>query len=110
MPKDHRQWRFIAVVSTPLIKWRRFRSWDGELASVHPVLTFADPATSVQQFEGTLCGCEGNELALGFVEDLLKEIGAIPFRIRSDSKSLDHAAAVISNNFTVVLQAVAREA
>ncbi|WP_300548315.1 DUF2520 domain-containing protein [Roseovarius sp.] len=80
------------------------------LASVHPVLTFTDPATSVKRFKGTYCGVEGDGTALGLVEGLLKEIGGIAFHIKSDSKSLYHAAAVISNNFTVVLQAIAREA
>ncbi|WP_282150828.1 Rossmann-like and DUF2520 domain-containing protein [Ruegeria atlantica] len=80
------------------------------LASVHPVLTFAEPATAIQQFEGTLCGIEGEVSALDFIKDFLAEIGGIPFQINSDSKSLYHAAAVISNNFTVVLQAIAREA
>ncbi|MDP5220732.1 DUF2520 domain-containing protein [Ruegeria sp. 2205SS24-7] len=80
------------------------------LASVHPALTFAEPVTSIQQFEGTLCGVEGESSALELVEDFLDEIGAIPFRINSESKSLYHAAAVISNNFAVVLQAIAREA
>lgn len=64
----------------------------------------------MQHFEGTLCGIEGDESAIDFIEDFLNEIGAIPFLINSDSKSLYHAAAVISNNFTVVLQAIAREA
>ncbi len=78
------------------------------LASVHPVLTFTDPLIAIRQFEGTFCGVEGE--ALEIVEPFLKEMGALPFRINSEQKSLYHAAAVISNNFTVVLQAIAREA
>lgn len=73
------------------------------LASVHPVLTFTDAATAIKQFEGTLCGIEGDKIALAFIEQLLKELGAVPFQIESENKSLYHAAAVISNNFTVVL-------
>lgn len=80
------------------------------LASVHPVLTFSDPATAILQFHGIFCGIEGDDAALVFVEPLLREMGAIPFHIKAENKSLYHAAAVISNNFTVVLQALAREA
>lgn len=80
------------------------------LASVHPVLTFATPERAVGQFKGVLCGVEGDEPALEVVTPLLEKMGATPFSIRSESKSLYHAAAVISNNFTVVLQAIAREA
>lgn len=94
---------FAADQMTPLnrLGWR--------LASVHPVLTFTDPATASQQFVGTFCGIEGEEPALVSIEQLLRRLGAIPFHIKSENKSLYHAAAVISNNFTVVLQAIARE-
>ncbi len=81
-----------------------------QLASVHPVLTFSDPKTAVRQFPGTFCGIEGDAPALERLKPLLIKMGAQPFPVKSESKSLYHAAAVISNNFTVVLQAIAREA
>lgn len=81
-----------------------------QLASVHPVLSFTEPRLAMQQFKGAYCGIEGDKAALAVIEPLLAQLGAIPFEIRSDGKSLYHAAAVISNNFTVVLQAIAREA
>ena len=81
-----------------------------QLASAHPVLSFADPATAMGQFPGTFCGLEGDAAALAAVEPLMQSIGARTFPIRSEAKSLYHAAAVISNNFTVVLQAVAQGA
>lgn len=80
------------------------------LASVHPVLSFADPKDAMAQFEGTYCGIEGDAEALKILAPLMSKLGAQPFEIRSDSKSLYHAAAVISNNFAVVLQAIARDA
>jgi predicted short-subunit dehydrogenase-like oxidoreductase (DUF2520 family) len=40
----------------------------------------------------------------------VREIGGLPFLIHPDRKPLYHAAAVFSNNFTVLLQAIAREA
>jgi predicted short-subunit dehydrogenase-like oxidoreductase (DUF2520 family) len=81
-----------------------------QLASVHPVLTFATPELAIRQFNGVHCGVEGDEAALEVVSPLLESLGAKPFSIKSESKSLYHAAAVLSNNFTVVLQAIAREA
>lgn len=79
-------------------------------ASLHPVLSFAEPETATRQFPGTYCGVEGDLDAVSAVQRMLDRLGAHPFPIRSDKKSLYHAAAVISNNFTVVLQAIAREA
>jgi predicted short-subunit dehydrogenase-like oxidoreductase (DUF2520 family) len=81
-----------------------------QVASLHPVLSFADPAEAMRQFPGTHCGVEGDAGAVERLEKLLTDLGAIPFELQADSKSLYHAAAVISNNFTVVLQAIAREA
>lgn len=80
------------------------------VASVHPVLTFADPELAVQQFKGAFCGIEGDDASLARVTPLINAMGAKAFPIKSDSKSLYHAAAVISNNFTVVLQGIARAA
>ncbi|MGE4242100.1 Rossmann-like and DUF2520 domain-containing protein [Ramlibacter sp.] len=80
------------------------------LASVHPVLTFADPAAAVTQFPGTPCGVEGDEAALHVLRPLFAAIGARCFAVQTDRKPLYHAAAVFSNNFTVVLQTIAREA
>lgn len=80
------------------------------LASVHPVLSFSDPETAMQQFEGTYCGVEGDTEALNVVVPLFHKIGAQTFEMRSENKSLYHAAAVFSNNFAVVLQAFSQEA
>lgn len=79
------------------------------LASAHPMLSFADPETAANRFAGTLCGVEGAPDAVGPVQDMLASLGAQTFPISSDAKALYHAAAVITNNFTTVLQATALE-
>ncbi len=86
------------------------RSLGWELASVHPVLTFADPSAAVDQFNGTPCGLEGEEAALATLHPLFEAAGGLCFPVRTDCKALYHAAAVFSSNFNVVLQAIAREA
>ncbi|MEM9631760.1 MAG: Rossmann-like and DUF2520 domain-containing protein [Pseudomonadota bacterium] len=86
------------------------RKLNWQLASVHPVLTFATPELAKKQFNGVHCGVEGDRAALEVINPLLETLGATTFSISSESKSLYHAAAVFSNNFTVVLQAIAREA
>ena len=86
------------------------RALGWHLASVHPVLSFADAAVAARKFSGTFCGIEGDEAALDLIRPMLEGMGAVPFDINSEAKSLYHAAAVFSNNFTTVLQAIAREA
>ena len=79
-------------------------------ASVHPVLSFATPASAVAQFAGTLCGLEGQPEALAVLRPWVAAIGGQGFGIESAKKPLYHAAAVFCSNFTVVLQGVAQEA
>lgn len=80
------------------------------VASMHPVMSFADPSISINQFAGTPCGIEGHESAVRVLDDLAKKIGGKPFRLSTQNKGLYHAAAVFCSNFNVVLQAIAQEA
>lgn len=79
-----------------------------QVASAHPVLSFADPESASVQFPGCHCGVEGP--ASDPVSRFFTALGAQVFAIRTEGKALYHAAAVISNNFTTVLQALAQEA
>lgn len=80
-----------------------------QLASAHPILTFAEPALSVTRLAGTFFGIEGDAAACERATALVRVIGGRAFAIRSDSKAIYHGAAVFSNCFAVVLQAVARQ-
>lgn len=95
---------------TPASALAPLQSRGFRLASAHPNLTFAEPAAAVEMFNGTPCGLEGDASALVEVRTLLEAIGALCFPVRTEHKALYHAAAVFSNNFTVVLQAIASEA
>ena len=79
-------------------------------ASVHPVLSFASPATSVERFAGTPCGVEGDAAATEPLRVLFQAIGGQCFDVQTEHKPLYHGAAVMASNFLVVLQALAREA
>ncbi|WP_376870401.1 Rossmann-like and DUF2520 domain-containing protein [Albirhodobacter sp. R86504] len=79
-------------------------------ASLHPVLSFAEPARALEAFKGSLCGVEGDEPAAALVQRVFTPLGARCFHVETASKGLYHAAAVFTSNFTTVLQAVAREA
>ncbi|MCI5041462.1 MAG: DUF2520 domain-containing protein [Donghicola eburneus] len=81
-----------------------------QVASCHPVLSFADPHTARDQFSGTYCAVEGDAAAVALISDLIAQVGGQPFPVNAEKKALYHAAAVFSNNFAVVLQAIAAEA
>jgi predicted short-subunit dehydrogenase-like oxidoreductase (DUF2520 family) len=77
-------------------------------ASCHPVLSFADPAIAASQFAGTYCAVEGS--ASKTATALITALHGHPFPVNAAQKALYHAAAVFSNNFATVLQAIAQEA
>ncbi|WP_434033069.1 Rossmann-like and DUF2520 domain-containing protein [Cupriavidus sp. a3] len=79
------------------------------VASAHPVLSFADPASAVFQFDGTPCGLEGDEQACSTWGNAMAAIGARCFDIQSDRKKLYHAAAVLASNFLPVLTQMSSE-
>ncbi len=78
-----------------------------KVASAHCILSFATPATAVQQFAGTACALEGQAAALAALEPLFQRIGARCFTLPSADKLRYHAAAVFATNFLPVLQATA---
>jgi predicted short-subunit dehydrogenase-like oxidoreductase (DUF2520 family) len=80
-----------------------------QVASAHCILSFADPASAVQQFNGTPCGIEGDAPLAGRLQKIFAAIGARCFPIEAENKLLYHAAAVFATNFLPVLQAVAED-
>ncbi len=81
-----------------------------QAASAHCILSFATPASAVQQFTGTACALEGQTNACVILREAFTRIGAGCFDVASAQKVLYHAAAVFATNFLPVLQTVAEDA
>lgn len=73
------------------------------VASVHPIRSFADPATVAASFEGTFCGIEGDARALAMLEPALAAIGACAVPINAQAKTVYHAASVFASNYLVTI-------
>jgi predicted short-subunit dehydrogenase-like oxidoreductase (DUF2520 family) len=73
------------------------------VASVHPIKSFAEPASAAASFGGTFCGIEGDPAATVRLTPLFESIGGMPLPLRSDTKPLYHAGMAISANFLVTL-------
>jgi predicted short-subunit dehydrogenase-like oxidoreductase (DUF2520 family) len=78
-------------------------------ASVHPIHSFADPAKSVSSFAGSSCAVEGEAAASDYVTRLFSAIGGNCFALRSDKKTLYHAATVMACNNLVALLASSKQ-
>lgn len=86
------------------------REAGAQVASIHPVRSFAQPEEVRQGFAGTWCGAEGDEAALAQLEPAFQRIGAQLARIDPAQKALYHAAAVFASNYLVTLMDVALQA
>lgn len=79
------------------------RGGGAEVASVHPVRSFADVERSVREFPGTWCGIEGDEGAVAVLSAALTSLGANIFTVDPAFKSLYHAGSVIACNYLTAL-------
>ena len=83
------------------------RASGASIASVHPVKSFADPATAVESFPGTFCAIEGDPRACAVLGDALGRCGGVPFAIQPQFKTIHHAATVLASNYLVALMELA---
>lgn len=80
-----------------------------QVASVHPVRSFADPQAVADGFAGTWCGVEGDAAALAQLRPAFEAIGARLVAIDAAAKTVYHAASVFASNYLVtVLDAALR--
>lgn len=80
-----------------------------QVASVHPVKSFVDPALSAGDFAGTWCGIEGDEPARQRLGELFSGIGGRVFSIDPRFKTIYHAGSVLVCNYlTALLEAGVR--
>jgi predicted short-subunit dehydrogenase-like oxidoreductase (DUF2520 family) len=73
------------------------------VASVHPLKSFADPATAAQTFAGTYCAAEGDAAALAVLKPAFERSGARVTAIDPAFKTIYHAASVIVCNYLTAL-------
>jgi predicted short-subunit dehydrogenase-like oxidoreductase (DUF2520 family) len=74
-----------------------------DVASVHPLKTFADPREAVRTFVGTYCAVEGDRVALDVLVPAFERIGGRVSEIDPQFKTIYHAASVIVCNYLTAL-------
>ncbi len=70
--------------------------------SMHPLQSFA-AENSKNPFQDIMVAVEGDEDAIQMAEAIACDLSAQPFIIRTDGKTLYHAAAVVASNYLVTL-------
>lgn len=79
------------------------------IASVHPLHSFAKPALSFEQFQGSYCSMEGDKKALTQLLKLFTKIGGCPVIIQQKHKTRYHAASVFASNYVVALADISQQ-
>ncbi len=86
------------------------RKCGAAIASVHPVRSFANVDGLAEQFAGTICSVEGDDMALAILLPALQGILAQTVTISADHKLLYHAGSVFASNYLVTLMEIAMQA
>ncbi|MDG0969438.1 MAG: DUF2520 domain-containing protein [Porticoccaceae bacterium] len=73
------------------------------VASIHPIHSFAQPEKSLATFSGTYCALEGDDTAISLIGPLFESIGALLMPIGRENKVLYHLSTVTACNYLVSL-------
>jgi predicted short-subunit dehydrogenase-like oxidoreductase (DUF2520 family) len=73
------------------------------IGSIHPLQSFATVHTDRNPFDGIIAAVEGDEKAVTLGLAIAEDIGAKGLTIKTDSKTMYHASAVVASNFMVTL-------
>lgn len=71
--------------------------------SMHPLQSFANSKTEGNPFAGIVVSVEGDDKAVNTAQEIVKDLGADFAKIKTESKMLYHAAAVVASNYLVTL-------
>ena len=73
------------------------------IGSMHPLQSFATAQADGDPFQGIVVSVEGDGPALALAERITADLKARGHRIRTEAKTLYHAAAVVASNYLVTL-------
>lgn len=85
------------------------RKVGASLGSVHPLVSISSVDRIVDVFNSVHFCLEGDDKAIAVADDIARSLGGLPFHIKSEFKTLYHAAAVTSCGHLVALLDVAFE-
>ncbi|MFO7560258.1 MAG: Rossmann-like and DUF2520 domain-containing protein [Desulfobacterales bacterium] len=77
------------------------------IGSMHPLQSFATSNVDTNPFKGIIAAIEGEEDAVHVARQIAADLEAISLTIKTDAKTLYHAAAVVASNYLVALQDLA---
>ncbi len=91
------------------VELRALREKGAQVASVHPIRSFADPSLAIKMFEGTYITLEGDSAACESLRALFTSIGGVVLEITPHAKTLCHVGHVFASNYLVGVLDIARQ-
>ena len=89
-----------SLPSTILIPDKKINFHTG---SLHPLQSFASIKTDRNPFRDIIAAVEGDETAVEAARGIAMDLGAVCLEIKTETKALYHAAAVVASNYLVSL-------
>jgi len=77
--------------------------------SIHPLASVSDPVTGAEALRNAYWGIEGDAVAIRVAKQVVRDLGARSFSLKSEDKPLYHAAAVMTSGNATALFDVALE-
>lgn len=93
--------------SLPSTILENIKSKGGSIGSFHPLQSFACLSIDTNPFDGIIFGIEGCDCILDKAKKLAEILGGVPYCLKTEGKTLYHAAAVIASNYLVSLTDIA---
>ena len=86
------------------------RAAGAEVLSLHPLQSFPDEREGIARLPDSHVAVTAHtNLGFAFGQELVRDVGAEPFRLADEAKPLYHAAAVFASNYLVAVEAVAEQ-
>ena len=80
-----------------------------QVASVHPIQSFADVDGAVANLPGSTFGVTADPSILDWACQLVRDLGGVPLVVAESEKTLYHAAACVASNYLTTLLSVVED-
>lgn len=77
------------------------------IGSMHPLQSFASTVFEKNPFSGIITDIEGDDTAVKIAQEIAADLGAKSLIIKTEAKTLFHAAAVVASNYLVTVMDLA---
>jgi predicted short-subunit dehydrogenase-like oxidoreductase (DUF2520 family) len=79
------------------------------VASIHPLQSFADTKSAIENLPGSTFGITANDEIYDWAVEIVTALGGTHFSVAEEDKPLHHAAACMASNYLVTLMSIVEQ-